>query len=52
VERQGTTSASLMPQEKIPSVVRLNRAWLIPKDAQKPTGVRAMNGRKSKISSQ
>ena len=32
---------------KIPGVVRLSRAWLIPKDAEKPKDGRYKNGRKS-----
>jgi len=43
---------ALCSQGKIPGVVRLSRAWLIPKDAQKPTDGRANNGRKPKTNSQ
>jgi len=38
----------LCSQGKIPGVVRLSRAWLIPKNAQKPVDGRAKNGRKPK----
>ncbi|MCL2873664.1 MAG: helix-turn-helix domain-containing protein [Defluviitaleaceae bacterium] len=36
---------ALCSQGKIPGVVRLSRAWLIPKDAVKPRDGRYKNGR-------
>ena len=37
---------ALCSKGKIPGVIRVSRAWLIPKDAEKPLDGRYKNGRK------
>ena len=37
--------ATIITNSKIPGVIRVSRAWLIPKDAEKPRDGRYKNGR-------